>query len=465
MVGVVWDGLRDKYAVAALRARSFVDVVYSKVMTFFTHSNTMNRLMLRTVVDCGGDFIDSLAHLAEVPAVGPSRQLPNPQSMGKRILSSLKSLAAEEASLVSAADVSSVESAYESWWADEKGDIEPSYSDCIEPETLPMVIHHLVAAVPYMAATHSRACNIDKDCSQIKSLRHAPINNDVVESGFAHFDDALKLNASIKAMIGVAHAKALKAVSTDGEKQDKAAATARKRRTAGGGSSSLEGDAAGLVKQWDTTSFFSIAREKRWEIIKSIQRNYKQLCVEDPKERMEVHDEAAVERSREARREEINKARGRWLNYKKMDSITPVESFAALKQLYDSFSSADDKGRNEAMKDQIRIRIHVYRIKAAEMPNMEKSGLGQILKAERLLEELAPVVEKRLPRKPPEPSPYPERADHAAETRKRSGSAQGGLHEGVSTNMEGCDGDDQIWYIHCPKEEVWSGGGGVTASI
>ena len=69
--------------------------------------------------------------------------------MGKRILSSLKSLAAEEASLVSAADVSSVESAYESWWADEKGDIEPSYSDCIKPETLPMVIHHLVAAAPY----------------------------------------------------------------------------------------------------------------------------------------------------------------------------------------------------------------------------------------------------------------------------------------------------------------------------
>ena len=99
---------------------------------------------------------------------------------------------------------------------------------------------------------------------------------------------------------------------------------------------------------------------------------------------MEVHDEAAVERSREARREEINKARGRWLNYKKMDSITPVESFAALKQLYDSFSSADDKGRNEAMKDQIRVRIHVYRMKAANMPNMERTGLGQKLNAERL---------------------------------------------------------------------------------
>ena len=87
----------------------------------------------------------------------------------------------------------------------------------------------------------------------------------------------MKLNASIKAMIGVAHAKALKAFSTDGEKQDKTAATARKRRKAGGGSSFLEGDAAGLVKQWDTASFFSIDREKRWEIIKSIRKNYRRL--------------------------------------------------------------------------------------------------------------------------------------------------------------------------------------------
>ena len=68
------------------------------------------------------------------------------------------------------------------------------------------------------------------------------------------------------------------------------------------------------------------------------------------------------------------------------------------------------------MKDQIRVRIHVYRMKAADMPNMERTGLGQKLNAERLLEELVPVVEGRLPRKPSEPSPYPERADHAAET-------------------------------------------------
>ena len=123
-----------------------------------------------------------------------------------------------------------------------------------------------------------------------------------------------------------------------------------------------------------------------------------------------------MERSREARQEEINKARGRWLNYQKMDSIKPVESEADLLGLFGSFSSGDEKGRNEAMKDQIQVRIHVYKIKAAKMPNMDRSGLGQKPNAERLLEELKPVVTTPLPPKPREHSPYPEQVDHAAET-------------------------------------------------
>ena len=135
---------------------------------------------------------------------------------------------AEEDTVVTAADVTAVESAYESWWSDWKDELQASYSDCTEVETPPMVVHYLVSASPYMAATHCRACNLNADFSQVEAARHVPINTDVVESGFAHFDDALKLNASIKAMIGVAHAKTLKAFSTDGEKKDMAMATAQK---------------------------------------------------------------------------------------------------------------------------------------------------------------------------------------------------------------------------------------------
>ena len=47
LLATVWDGLRDRFVVAALRARSFVDVTYTMPMTFFTHSSTVTRPMLR----------------------------------------------------------------------------------------------------------------------------------------------------------------------------------------------------------------------------------------------------------------------------------------------------------------------------------------------------------------------------------------------------------------------------------
>ena len=145
--------------------------------------------------------------------------------------------------------VESVQSAYDSWWQEEKESLEQSYAECTDAETWEMVSHHLESASPYMAATHCRGCNIDDDFSKVASLEHAPINTDVVESGFAHFDDALKSKASVKAMIGVAHAKALKAFSTDREKKETAMQTARKMMTRGSGSSSLSNDAAALVKK------------------------------------------------------------------------------------------------------------------------------------------------------------------------------------------------------------------------
>ena len=409
LVGVVWDGLRNRYVVAALRARSFVDVTYAKTMTFFTHSSTMNRLMLRTAVDCGGKYIDKLSHISRETSP------PSPGSLGDAIMTALKQLPDREGSAVKESHVESVQSAYDSWWQEEKESLERSYAECTDAETWKMVAHHLESASPYMAATHCRGCNIDDDFSKVASLEHAPINTDVVESGFAHFDDALKIKASVKAMIGVAHAKALKAFSTDGEKKEKAMQTARKMMARGSGSSSLSNDAAALVEKWNVTSFFNFPREKRWMIIKSVQKNYKELCVDDPKTRLEKHDEAALERSRQARLDEINKARGRWLRYKQMESIQIAKSASELNDIYSSFSDEDDKARNEAMIDQIRVRIHVYALKAMELPKMH-SELDYKGNAARLRTALKPVVEKPLPPKPGAPSPFPERPHHSAPT-------------------------------------------------
>ena len=39
LVEGVWDGLRDRYVLGALRARSFVDVAFTTPLIFFTYSD------------------------------------------------------------------------------------------------------------------------------------------------------------------------------------------------------------------------------------------------------------------------------------------------------------------------------------------------------------------------------------------------------------------------------------------
>ena len=44
LVEGVWDGLRDRYVLGALRARSFVDVAFTTPLIFFTHSDHVSQL-------------------------------------------------------------------------------------------------------------------------------------------------------------------------------------------------------------------------------------------------------------------------------------------------------------------------------------------------------------------------------------------------------------------------------------
>jgi len=53
----VWDGLRDKHVVEALRARSFVDVTSATPMVFFTHYTLVTRPMIRTIMNVAQAFI------------------------------------------------------------------------------------------------------------------------------------------------------------------------------------------------------------------------------------------------------------------------------------------------------------------------------------------------------------------------------------------------------------------------
>jgi hypothetical protein len=59
-------GLKDRYVQAALRARSFVDVVFTTPMTFFTHSNAVNRSQIRRIMDCAAEFIEQISVLSPI---------------------------------------------------------------------------------------------------------------------------------------------------------------------------------------------------------------------------------------------------------------------------------------------------------------------------------------------------------------------------------------------------------------
>ena len=57
LITTVWDGLRDRHVVAALRARSLVDVVFTTPMVFFMHHRLVTRPMVRTIMNAAQAFI------------------------------------------------------------------------------------------------------------------------------------------------------------------------------------------------------------------------------------------------------------------------------------------------------------------------------------------------------------------------------------------------------------------------
>ena len=102
LVEAVWGGLRDRYTVAALRSRSFVDVTYTAPMIFFTHSTTVTRPMLRTIADCGE------AHIHKLESLKYDSDLPLVTDLASSVLSALRALAADPETVVSVEEVDRV---------------------------------------------------------------------------------------------------------------------------------------------------------------------------------------------------------------------------------------------------------------------------------------------------------------------------------------------------------------------
>ena len=121
-----------------------------------------------------------------------------------------------------------------------------------------------------MVATHE--AHLDEDATGVAGLEEAPKTTDSNESMFAFFDHVLRISqgASAHACFGVAHAQHLKAFETEGGLM----ARARKKRKEG----ERAEDDEKKVEAWRVTSFFSLPRERCWEIIPCAASVHKAVC-------------------------------------------------------------------------------------------------------------------------------------------------------------------------------------------
>ena len=171
----------------------------------------------------------------------------------------------------------------------------------------------------------------------------------------------------------------------------------------------MEDDAA-KVAAWKATSFFALPPERRWEIITAVQRKYHALCVQQPRGELKEMDQASLARKVAERDAELKKSKGRFDKYRKFDVITTITSAEDLEEQAGPLEGAQ---LAEFLRDQVRVRVHVYQMKVAARIG-DKYDEEELARLRREVEDLV-VVPLPSP-KPGPPSPYPVRGAHAAPT-------------------------------------------------
>ena len=301
---------------------------------------------------------------------------------------------------------------YESWWSERGPDLTKDYGTATDTDFWPLVSAHLDAASPFMLATHQR--NLDVDCRSIPVLQHAAKTTDPVESEFAIYDYALRLDAGFGATAGVAQSISMHAMDTPGAMDKKAATTvSRKRKRGFGGGATEAAQVAEQLAKWNTTNFFALPRERRWEIIVSVRKNY-EAEVKAELHHLRKMDEAKATRQRKLRQDEIDKHANRAIKYHEFAAIPIVSSLHMLDALV--ATHADHPAElAEALRQQIRVRKYVYRANSSELPFISaKPGHSALDEVERLRAAFVKLVKVALPPKPPAPTPFPVRGLAAA---------------------------------------------------
>jgi hypothetical protein len=93
LITAVWGGLRDRHMVSALPARSFVIVVFTTPMVFFTRHRLVARPIVRTTTDAAQTFIEE--DLVMLPGIGLAAA-PQLETFKKRVFSGLRAKGFED---------------------------------------------------------------------------------------------------------------------------------------------------------------------------------------------------------------------------------------------------------------------------------------------------------------------------------------------------------------------------------
>lgn len=254
----------------------------------------------------------------------------------------------------------------------------------------------------------------------IPELEYAPNTTDAVESGFAHLDRATRtlFGAGIDSCIAVAHASMMGAFHTAGARQQSAKASVKKHDRATGGSSTGKAldmeEVESKVEEFEMKSYFKVSEKERSEIIQYIQWQYQQAVLVESRDALKAESVARLERLQSKKDDPVVRlCSSRCVKYNEFIKITPCRYEADLRALVAAHGN-NSKACAEALRDQVRLREHVYKVRSPGVINGSDKPEGAIV---RLMATLPALVAKPLPKQPPPaPVPYPTRTPHPAPT-------------------------------------------------
>ena len=147
---------------------------------------------------------------------------------------------------------------------------------------------------------------------------------------------------------------------------------------------------------WNATSFFNLPRELRWRLIHDVQKRYQTAVVEGERERRDAHDGARVQRLKQKSEDHVAAVQRRVVKYLECDSIVPCATLEFLAIL----ASGDAKAAAANLRQQIRVRIHVFGIQAIALPAIgHGDSADDVVRLATALMEvlLRPLPHKRSP--------------------------------------------------------------------